>query len=62
MNIEAAMAVWMSTISCHVAIQTTELCYTHHLPCSVEWLVLDEADKLFESGPDETSFREQVRS
>ena len=30
--------------------------------CSVEWLVLDEADKLFEAGHDESGFREQVRT
>ena len=28
--------------------------------CSVEWLVLDEADKLFEDGPSDSSFRNQV--
>ena len=31
-----------------------------HACCSVEWLVLDEADKLFEDGPSKTGFREQV--
>ena len=31
-----------------------------HAVCSVEWLVLDEADKLFEDGPNNTGFREQV--
>ena len=28
--------------------------------CSVEWLVLDEADKLFENSPNDSGFREQV--
>ena len=27
---------------------------------SVEWLVLDEADKLFEDGANDSGFREQV--
>ena len=30
--------------------------------CSVEWLVLDEADKLFEDGPSDSGFRNQVRT
>ena len=34
--------------------------HTVHACCSVEWLVLDEADKLFEDGPSKTGFREQV--
>lgn len=29
-----------------------------YIPCSVEWLILDEADKLFEDGVN--SFREQL--
>ena len=29
---------------------------------SVEWLVLDEADKLFEDGPTDSGFRNQVHN
>lgn len=32
--------------------------HVYYFVCSVEWLILDEADKLFEDGP--SGFKEQV--
>ena len=51
---------YISHCTCTMHVYVCVSLHSLHAVLSVEWLVLDEADKLFEDGPNNTGFREQV--